>query len=170
MKLSRHRSRAISRTRTLPGLLALGLLMALAFASNALAARHPCRSERPAVSRSWPTPGSPTPPPNSTIFGDLGNDQLIATTGTPNLNGVSHIDDGVAAGARADLNTAIGFASAAPTTAHPRHPGWHARARRLQLRRATMLLPCAVTLDAGGDPSAVWIFQATSDLVTSRAR
>ena len=167
MKLSPHRSRGIARALTLPGLLALGLLMTLAFASNALAAQAPVPLGTAASFAVLAHTGVTDAPPNSTINGDLGNDQVIATTGTPNLNGVSHIGDGVAAGARADLNTAIGFASAAPATATLATLAGTLAPGVYNSGGPTMLLPGVVTLDAGGDPSAVWIFQAPSDLVTS---
>ena len=73
MKLFRHRSRAISRTHTLPGLglLALGLLVALAFASNAGATAAPVPLGT-AGSFAILAGTSVTDVPTSTISGDVG--------------------------------------------------------------------------------------------------
>jgi Ice-binding-like len=170
MKLYTYSSSAISRFRKLPGLLALGLLFALAFAGNALAAQAPVPLGTASSFAVLAHTGVTDTAPNSTINGDLGNDQLIPTTGTPNLNGASHVGDGVAAGARADLNTAIGFASGAALTTAPLPSGTLSGTLAPGVYTSggfTMNLPGVVTLDAGGDPSAVWIFKATSDLITA---
>jgi Ice-binding-like len=116
------------------------------------------------------TPGTP-----STINGDLGNDQNIPTTGNPTLNGTSHINDGVAAGARADLNTAYGDAAGrtpSTTLVGLAVPGDNQLGGRTLVagvynfaHATTANLTGVLTLS--GSSSDVWIFQAASDLVTS---
>jgi Ice-binding-like len=110
----------------------------------------------------------------STINGNLGNDGNNPTTGTPTINGTSYVNDagGVAAGARAALNAAIIDASG-------RTPNLTFGAGDNQLGVAAVLtpgvysLPHAPTanlvgnLTLSGSATDVWIFQATSDLVTT---
>lgn len=173
MKDFAHRIGTSSLSRRLLLVFALGLLATLASAGDALAFVSP-----PAVGLGTAdsfavlahtgvtdTPGTP-----STINGNLGNDANIATTGTPTINGTSYIDDagGVAAGARAALSTAIGDASgrtpdttvAGGVLSGSLPPGVYA------LPHATTAnLTGNVTLS--GSATDVWIFQATSDLVTA---
>jgi hypothetical protein len=151
------------------GLLMLALLLALTLASSAGAAQAPVPLGTAGSFAILAHTGVTDTAPNSTINGDVGNDQTIATTGTPNVNGVSHIGDAVAGGARADLNTAIGFAAGAaptvPSLAGGALPGTLAPGVYTFGHAATANLVGNLTLN--GDANAVWIFQATSDLVTA---
>jgi hypothetical protein len=106
---------------------------------------------------------------SSIINGDLGVSPGAAITGFPPgiVNGTIHSADAVAAQAQLDLTTAYNTAAGAtPFASVPADltgltltPGVY--------RNATALgLSGAVTLDAQGNPAAVFIFQAGSTLIT----
>jgi hypothetical protein len=106
----------------------------------------------------------------TTISGDLGTFPTTNVTGTGSLvfaSGVNHAGDAVTQGAKTDLVTAYNAAaSAGPTspivadlTGLTLTPGVYNSASSIGLTGQ-------VTLDAGGDPNAVFIFQAGSTLVT----
>jgi len=91
-------------------------------------------------------------------------------TGPPNGTslGTIHTGDSVAQGAQSALTLAYGAAASAPVTAN------HAALGGLTLvggvyssGGATLDLTGTLTLDGQNDPSSVWIFRATSDLVTA---
>jgi len=104
------------------------------------------------------------------LNGDLGVSPGTAITGFPPgiVNGAVHDNDGVAAGAQSDLTTAYNDA-AGRTPAHSVGafigagqtllPGVYKASSSLEVGGA-------LTLDARGDPSAVWIFQVGSALTT----
>ena len=103
------------------------------------------------------------------INADLGLWPGTSVTGFPSgiVNGTQHITDAVAQGAQADLTTAYNQASIAPPTGPntsssigsagietgPLVPGIYEATSSLEVEGA-------LTLDAQGDPDAVWIFQA----------
>jgi hypothetical protein len=104
------------------------------------------------------------------LNGDLGVSPGTAITGFPPgiVNGTIHDDDGVAAGAQSDLTTAYndaagrtpaasvgGFIGAGQTLL----PGVYNASSSLEVGGS-------LTLNAQGDPSAVFIFQAGSTLTT----
>jgi hypothetical protein len=106
----------------------------------------------------------------SIIDGDLGVSPGNAVTGFPPglVNGTVHTADGVASDAEADLTTAYndaagrepatsvgGFIGAGQTLG----PGVYKAATSLDVGGA-------LTLDAHGDPAAVFVFQAASTLIT----
>ena len=110
---------------------------------------------------------------NSTINGDVSLDPGTSMTGFPPgvVNGAIHINDSVSAQARADLlsayNTAKGLA---PDTTvgtadlgglYPSGipPGTY-------YSGSTMNVSTPLTLDAGGNANAVWVFQIGSSLTT----
>jgi cell division septation protein DedD len=106
----------------------------------------------------------------SIINGDLGVSPGSAVTGFPPglVNGTVHTADGVAAGAQADLTTAYNDAAGRKPATHvggfigagqTLGPGVYKAASSLDVGGA-------LTLDAHGDPNAVFIFQAASTLVT----
>ena len=107
---------------------------------------------------------------SSVISGDLGVSPgaVPAITGFPPglVNGTQHAADPVAAQAQLDLTTAyLDAAGRTPFTALPvelggttLNPGVYAS--------GTFGLTGTLTLDAGGDPSAVFIFTAASTLIT----
>lgn len=105
----------------------------------------------------------------STISGDLGVSPGAAVVGFPPgtvSNGVIHAADAVALQAQADVVTAYNDAAGRATTAavtadlagQTLVPGVYTG--------AALSLTGALTLDAQGDPSAVFVFQATSTLIT----
>ena len=109
----------------------------------------------------------------STITGDLGVSPGTAVTGFPPgagtgvLFGTMHAGDSVAAAAHADLATAYDAAVLVPKTADVAvldgltlGPGVHRAG-------AALGLAGTLTLDGGGDPDAVFIFQAGTTLTTA---
>jgi hypothetical protein len=109
----------------------------------------------------------------SVILGDLGVSPGTAVTGFPPgsvADGTIHVADGVAAGAQSDLTTAYNQAAGTPSTPVPAFigagqtllPGAYNATSSLEVGGA-------LTLDGGGDPNAVFIFQAGSTLITDSA-
>jgi hypothetical protein len=111
---------------------------------------------------------------NTTINGDVSLDPGTSMTGFPPgvVNGTIHINDTVSAQARIDLLTAYNFATSLPPgttisagadlgalypTGIP--PGTYTSG-------STMLVGTPLTLDAGGNADAVWVFQIGSSLTT----
>jgi cell division septation protein DedD len=110
----------------------------------------------------------------STISGDLGVSPGTAVTGFPPgtvSNGTIHSADGVAAGAQSDLTTGYNDAAGRSPTANV--PAFIGAGQTLTpgVYKASSSLDVggSLTLDAGGDPNAVFIFQAPSTLVTDSA-
>lgn len=115
----------------------------------------------------------------STVAGDIGLDPGTAVTGfgpgadaITHLDGEEHIDDAVAEQAKVDLTTAYNnardqtLALEIPTelsTSTVLTPGIYDSAS------GTFELTGTLTLDAGGDPDAVFIFQMVTTLVTASA-
>jgi hypothetical protein len=109
---------------------------------------------------------------SSTITGDVGIDPAAAVTGFPPgiVNGTLHTADAVAVQAKVDLTNAYLDAAGRPATAtHATLGGLTLASGVYNAGGATLDLTGTVTLDGQNDPSAVWIFQATSDLVTASA-
>jgi Ice-binding-like len=108
------------------------------------------------------------------ISGNLGVSPGSAVTGFPPglvSNGTIHRADGVAAGAQSDLTTAYNDAAGRSPTANV--PGFIGAGQTLDpgVYKASSSLEVggSLTLDAHGDPDAVFIFQAASTLVTGSA-
>lgn len=112
---------------------------------------------------------------NSIINGDVSLDPGTSMTGFPPaiVNGSIHINDSVSAQARQDLLQAYNEAKALP-------PGTIISAGAdlgalyisgippgTYTSGSTMLVSTPLTLDAGGDANAVWVFQIGSSLTTS---
>src|SRR5450631_1886783 len=104
------------------------------------------------------------------LNGDLGVSPGTAITGFPPgiVNGAVHDDDGVAAGAQSDLTTA--YNDAAGRTPAASLGGFIGAGQTLLpgVYKASSSLDVggSLVLDAHGDPSAVFIFQVGSTLVT----
>src|SRR3984957_15581974 len=110
----------------------------------------------------------------STISGDLGVSPGTAVTGFPPgtvSNGTIHSADGVAAGAQSDLTTGYNDAAGrSPTANVPAFIGaGQTLAPGVYKASSSLDVGGSLTLDAGGDPNAVFIFQAPSTLVTDSA-
>jgi hypothetical protein len=106
------------------------------------------------------------------INGDVGIDPAAAVNGFPPgiINGTIHAADGVANTAKSDLVIAYDDAAGRPVTAnHTALGGLTLVSGVYNAGGATLDLTGTLTLDAQDDPNAVWIFQATSDLVTASA-
>jgi hypothetical protein len=110
----------------------------------------------------------------STIDGDLGVSPGTAVTGFPPgivVGGTIHRADGVAGGAQSDLTTAYNDAAGrSPTAAVPGFIGaGQTLAPGVYKASSSLDVGGSLTLDAGGDPNAVFIFQAPSTLITDSA-
>src|ERR1700721_4546270 len=110
----------------------------------------------------------------STISGDLGVSPGTAVTGFPPgtvSNGTIHSADGVAAGAQSDLTTAYNDAAGrSPTASVPAFIGaGQTLAPGVYKASSSLEVGGSLTLDGGGDPNGVFIFQAPSTLITDSA-
>jgi hypothetical protein len=102
------------------------------------------------------------------LSGDLGaaNGSVIGDTDLVFASGVNHYGDGVTLGAVADLETAYGAASQPATVTVSADLGGQELVPGVYFQASTMNLSGpALTLNAGGNPDAVWIFRAGSDLI-----
>lgn len=108
----------------------------------------------------------------STINGDMGLSPATSVTGFPpaTLNGTAHITDAVASIAQNDLTTAYNDAAGrGPVTAIPADIGGLTLTEGVYGQASAVGLIGAVTLDAQGDPNAVFIFQAGTSMTTASA-
>jgi hypothetical protein len=149
------------------GLLLLGLLSTLLFTSSALGATASVGLGSAAsfsvLAGSTVTNTGPT-----TMFGDLGLSPGSSVTGAPQVLGETHIDDAVAIGAKSALTTAFNEAASRPSNGSAGTdlagqlflPGVRTASSSLLLSSGS------VTLDAEGNPNAVFIFQIGSTLIT----
>ena len=106
----------------------------------------------------------------STISGDLGVSPGSAVTGFPPgtvTGGVIHASDAVAAQAQNDLTTAYNDAAGrGPSTNESGDLTGQTLKAGVYKSSSSLGLTGTVTLDAQGDPSAVFIFQVASTLIT----
>ncbi|MGV8967656.1 MAG: ice-binding family protein [Cellulomonas sp.] len=145
---------------------AMGLLVALPGTAQAAATAVPLGTADSFVVLAGSAIANTGP---STLNGDFGTFPTTTITGTGSIvvNGTNHAGDAVTQGAKADLTTAFGVAAgeastdtiAADLTGLSLLPGVYTSA-------SSVLLTGELTLDAGGDPSAVFVFQAGSTLTT----
>jgi LPXTG-motif cell wall-anchored protein len=107
----------------------------------------------------------------SVISGDVGVSPGTSITGFPPgivINGVFHATDAVAGQAQADLTTAYNDAAGRATTAAlPPDAGGLTLVGGVYTASSTLGLTGTLTLDAQGDPNAVFIFQVGSALTTA---
>lgn len=106
---------------------------------------------------------------STTITGDVGLSPGSSVTGFPTvtLHGTEHVADAVAVQAQTDLTTAYNDAAGrTPVTAVATELGGTTLKAGVY-RSATLGLTGTLTLDAEGNPSAVFIFQAASTLITA---
>jgi hypothetical protein len=106
----------------------------------------------------------------TTISGDIGTfpTTSISGPGSLTLSGTNHAGDSVTQGAKTDLVTAYTTAAGeGPTTAIPADLVGKTLKPGVYNSAAAIGLSGVLTLDAAGDPNAVWVFQAGSTLITS---
>jgi hypothetical protein len=107
------------------------------------------------------------------INGDLGLSPGTSVTGFPpgQVNGSTHVADSVALQAQTDLTAAYNNAAARPVTATipTELGGTTVTPGAYNSAAGTFGITGTVTLDAQGDPNAVFIFQAASTLITAAA-
>jgi len=105
----------------------------------------------------------------TTITGDLGVSPGNTVSGAPTVTGTTHLGDPIAAQAQADLLIAYNNATGRTLDAvlvtgnlggQTLAPGLYKSSTSLEISSGDL------TLDAGGDPNAVWIFQMATTLVT----
>jgi Ice-binding-like len=148
-------------------LLPLGLLCSLFSGGSALAA-NPSVGLGSAASFSVLAGSTVTNTGPTTMFGDLGLYPGSSVTGAPHVLGATHINDAVAIGAKSALTTAYNDAASRPPSGSAGSelagqtftPGVRTASSSLLLSSGS------VTLDAQGDPNAVFIFQIGSTLIT----
>ena len=147
--------------------LTVGALLSLLWAGSALAAT-PSVGLGTAASFSVLAGSTVTNTGPTTMFGDLGLSPGSSVTGAPHVLGATHVDDAVAIGAKSSLTTAYNDAASRPTngsagtdlSGQTFTPGVRTASSSLLLSSGS------VTLDAKGDPNAVFIFQIGSTLIT----
>ncbi|MDP9468126.1 MAG: ice-binding family protein [Chloroflexota bacterium] len=108
----------------------------------------------------------------TTIVGDVGSHPTTSMTGfgTVVLTGTNHAGDAVTQGAKADLVTAYNTAfGATPVTvvAGGTLGGQTLVGGVYNAGGVTLGLTGTLILDGENDPDSVWVFQATSDLITA---
>jgi hypothetical protein len=104
----------------------------------------------------------------TTMFGDLGLSPGSSVTGAPHVLGATHVDDAVAIEAKNSLTTAYNDAASRPSNGSAGTdlagqvflPGVRTASSSLLLSSGS------VTLDAQGNPNAVFIFQIGTTLIT----
>ena len=149
------------------GILLLGSLASLLFTGSALGATATVGLGSAAsfsvLAGSTVTNTGPT-----TMFGDLGLSPGSSVTGAPHVLGQTHVDDAVAIGAKNALTTGYNDAASRPTNGLA---GTDLAGRTflpgVRTASSSLLLSSgSITLDAQGDPNAVFIFQIGSTLIT----
>ena len=106
----------------------------------------------------------------TTLNGDIGTFPTTAITGigTMTINGTNHAGDSVTQNAKNDLVTAFGaVASQSSTQTISADLGGSTLVSGVYSSASSLGLTGTLTLDASGDPSAVFIFQAGSTLTTA---
>jgi hypothetical protein len=149
------------------GLFLAGVLFSLLLASSALGATATVGLGSAApfsvLGGSTITNTGPT-----TMFGDLGLYPGTSVTGEPHVLGQTYVNDQVAIEAKSSLTTAYNEAASRPTNGsagtdlagHAFSPGVYDASSSLLLSSGS------VTLNAEGDPDAVFIFKIGSTLIT----
>jgi hypothetical protein len=108
----------------------------------------------------------------TTVNGNLGVSPGTTVTGSPTVNGTMHLGDPAAAQARLDLTTAYnnlagrlgGAAVSGNLGGLTLFPGLYTSTSSLEITSGDL------TLDAQGDPNAVFIFQIPTTFITTVAR
>lgn len=109
---------------------------------------------------------------STSISGDVGTYPTVSfsDTGTVSLSGTYHFGDATSIAAKADLATAYATAAAAtPSTALVADLGGRTLLPGIYANPTGLGLTGTLTLDAQGDPNAVFIFQTPANLNTAAA-
>lgn len=110
---------------------------------------------------------------SSVINGDLGLAPGSSITGFPPgiINGSQHVNDAVAIQAQTDLTTAYNDAAGrTPVTTVPTELGATTKTAGVyDAASGTFQITGTLTLDAQGDPNAVFVFKTASTLITAGA-
>jgi hypothetical protein len=148
------------------GLVLLSSLSTLIFASSALGATSVGLGK--AASFSVLGGSTITNTGQTTMFGDLGLAPGSSVTGAPVVLGAEHVDDAVANEAKIALTTAATTAAnEASNGSAGEDLAGHAFLPGVYTASSSLLLSSgSVTLNAQGDPNAVFIFQIGSTLTT----
>src|ERR1700722_976412 len=148
------------------GLVLLGSLSTLIFASGALGATTVGLGK--AASFSVLGGSTITNTGSTTMFGDLGLAPGSSVTGAPVVLGAEHVDDAVANEAKSALTTAATTAAnEASNGSAGEDLAGHAFLPGVYTASTSLLLSSgSVTLNAQGDPNAVFIFQIGTTLTT----
>jgi hypothetical protein len=166
MKPSMHESDALRVRFGMALVAALGLLMAIPASAQAATAPVPLGTAGSFVVLAG---GGITNTGKTTLNGDIGTFPTPSITGlsTVTLNGKNHAADAVTKGAKKDLTTAYTTAAGAgPTKKIPVELGGKTLKPGVYSGGA-LGLTGTLTLDAGGNPNAVFIFKAASTLITA---
>ena len=108
----------------------------------------------------------------TTVNGDVGTfpTTTITGAGSMTINGTNHAGDGVTQQAQTDLVTAYNNAAAqGPTNPIVADLGGQSLSPGVYNSASSIGLTGALTLNGGGDPNAVFVFQAGSALTTASA-
>jgi hypothetical protein len=149
------------------GILLLGSLLTLLFASSALGATATVGLGSAAsfsvLAGSTVTNTGPT-----TMFGDLGLYPGTSVTGEPHVLGQTYVNDQVAIEAKNALTTAYTNAESRPSSgsAGTQLAGQSFSPGVYNASESLLLSSGSVTLNAEGNPNAVFIFQIGSTLIT----
>jgi hypothetical protein len=148
------------------GLILLGSLSTLIFASSALGATSVGLGK--AASFSVLGGSTITNTGSTTMFGDLGLAPGSSVTGAPVVLGAEHVDDAVANEAKIALTTAATTAAnEASNGSAGEDLSGHAFLPGVYTASSSLLLSSgSVTLNAQGNPNAVFIFQIGTTLTT----
>lgn len=167
-RLSHHGPSFLPLVQTFLAVLAATVFVC-AFASSALAAQPPV-DLKTAKSFALLAGSEITNTGPSTVNGDLGLSPGTAVSGFPpgTLNGAAHITNAVAGIAKNDLTTAYNDAAGrTPALSVPADLGGMTATAGVYSSSSSLGLTGAMTLDAQGDPNAVFIFKAGSSLTTA---
>jgi hypothetical protein len=165
---SRHVLHRTSVSASRIALVLLASLSTLLFTSSALGASAPVGLGTAAsfsvLGGSTVTNTGPT-----TMFGDLGLSPGSSVTGAPQVLDETHVDDAVSIAAKSALTTAYNDAASRPSngSAGTDLAGQVFLPGVRTASSALLLSSGSVTLDAQGNPNAVFIFQIATTLVTA---